>query len=169
MKNEKKIKWALIVLVVMNIVLVGVIAATIFGVRLPGMPMGGGMEFALNARSKDFVFRELNLDQAQKKKFKQSLDTLFWETHNIKERRRKLLQSAFLGIFEPEAGGASVSAVLESIGNCEEALIKLQLEHLLEIKNMSSPNQVQKLKEVFMRVVNRPPPPMVRPPEKPAR
>ena len=117
------------------------------------------------ANVKDFLIKELALDEQQKKQFESLRSVHFAAVQKINKETKDLRDRFFENISKTEADSAMINSLAKEISEKEANKDQTTLYHFRQLRSILRPGQQQKFDSVIKEVLQR----MGRPPGPPGR
>jgi len=144
-KIHKK-EWAIALLIILNLLTLAAGWLTVLH-RPPSGPPPQRREGAPDAR--DFLTRELNLNEAQAAEFDDLRDRFMKEAGPVHEKIRGLKESLIEEMFRPATDPARIKALIEEIGGRRADEEKLLLGHFQSLVEACRPDQKSRFQAIL--------------------
>lgn len=148
--NKKNVPYILIiaVLALMNIATLATLWLRPLGPPPPGRP-----------HAERFMERELNLTAEQTVRFKQLREQHFAQMRSLEPQVRESRRSIIAQLAKNPPDTVAAHAISQENLNRIKTLDRLLIQHFLEIRNMLTPDQQEKLGHLFLESMRPPEPP----------
>jgi hypothetical protein len=146
-KIHKK-EWAFALLIILNLLTLGALWLTVLHRPPSGPPPRRGGE-APDAR--DFLTRELGLNEAQAKEFKDLRESFMKAAGPIHEQIGRLKETLIEEMFRPAADPARIKALIDDIGLRRADEEKLLLSHFHSLVDACRPDQKDRFQAILRR------------------
>ncbi|MCU0382258.1 MAG: Spy/CpxP family protein refolding chaperone [Chitinophagaceae bacterium] len=107
------------------------------------------------AQSKGYLARELNLDEAQEKQFREMKERFFREMDPVWEDIRKAKDSFYSQIRNSSVTEAEIEALTAGIAEKNRIADEMMFRHFRELRNLCTPEQQQKFDTLVPRMLSR--------------
>lgn len=144
--------WAIIVLVVLNIGLMGLLWYQRLEPHRPPPPPEQGRG------SSDFLARELGLNANGARALHALQEAHFRRADSLQEEMVALSHRLFEQIFVPEPDSVQVRILSDSIGNLRAQFERDVMHHFLDVKKLCTPDRYQTLRRLIFEAIGRPAP-----------
>ncbi len=150
--KNKYLFWAVIILIVLNIILITITSGIYFDRKMPP-PFKPNNEMKPDkSHLKEFIINEIDMDDNQKEMFSKIMDEHFNNFDNKMKEINLKRNQVFDEIFSENYDSSKIEILFTDFERLHSEMEKINFEHFIKLKSIFNKDQNVKLKKLFSEI-----------------